>query len=120
MKKIIIGFLSAAAVAVGLSSCDLDAVVYSEMTEVNYPKTEADAQSLLDGMYGYLKTNSGSVNMSSTANTGWGWPYWSIGQIGYFGLISILLTSAAILPRVTTLLTSNGDLIPKTGCRLSR
>lgn len=85
MKKIIIGFLSAAAVAVGLSSCDLDAVVYSEMTEVNYPKTEADAQSLLDGMYGYLKTNSGSVNMSSTANTGWGWPYWSIGQIGYFG-----------------------------------
>ena len=29
MKKIIIGFLSAAAVAVGLSSCDLDAVVYS-------------------------------------------------------------------------------------------
>ena len=85
MKKIIIGFLSAAAVAVGLSSCDLYAVVYSEMTEVNYPKTEADAQSLLDGMYGYLKTNSGSVNMSSTANTGWGWPYWSIGQIGYFG-----------------------------------
>ena len=32
MKKIIIGFLSAVAVAVGLSSCDLDAVVYSEMT----------------------------------------------------------------------------------------
>ena len=50
MKKVIIGSLSAAAVAVGLSSCGLDAVVYSEMTAVNYPKTEADAQSLLDVM----------------------------------------------------------------------
>ncbi len=85
MKKIIIGFLSAAAVVAGLSSCSLDAVVYSDMTETNYPKTEADAQSLLDGMYGYIKTNSGSVSMSSIANTGWGWPYWSIGSIGYFG-----------------------------------
>lgn len=85
MKKIIIGFLAAAAVAAGFSSCSLDAVVYSDMTEVNYPKTEADAQSLLDGMYGYLKTNSGSVNMSDNANTGWGWPYWSIGSIGYYG-----------------------------------
>lgn len=85
MKKIIIGFLSAAAVVAGLNSCSLDAVVYSDMTEANYPKTEADAQSLLDGMYGYIKTNSGSVNMSNIANTGWGWPYWSIGDIGYYG-----------------------------------
>ena len=85
MKKIIFGILTAAAVVAGLSSCSLDAVVYSDMTEANFPSTEADAQSLLDGMYGYLKTNSGSVNMSSNANTGWGWPYWSIGNIGYYG-----------------------------------
>lgn len=120
MKKIIIGFLSAAAVAVGLSSCDLDAVVYSEMTEVNYPKTEADAQSLLDGMYGYLKTNSGSVNMSSTANTGWGWPYWSIGTIGYFGFNLYTTDECRYSSPGDDIADFNGDLIPKTGCRLSR
>lgn len=85
MKKILSGMLAAVVAVAGLSSCSLDSVVYSQMTESNYPLTEEDAQSLLDGMYGYLKTNSGSVSMSGTANTGWGWPYWSIGEIGYYG-----------------------------------
>lgn len=85
MKKIVINILLAAALVCGMSSCSLDAVVFSDMTDANYPYSQEDAQSLLDGMYGYLKTNSGSVNMSNNANTGWGWPYWSIGAIGYFG-----------------------------------
>jgi len=85
MKKIFLYIASALAAVCVVTSCDLDAVVYSDMTETNYPQTAADAQSLLDGMYGYLKTNSGSVNMNSTANTGWGWPVWSIGNIGWYG-----------------------------------
>ncbi len=85
MKKILSYIACAFAAVCVVTSCDLDAIVYSDMTETNYPQNAADAQSLLDGMYGYLKTNSGSVNMSSTANTGWGWPVWSIGNIGWYG-----------------------------------
>ena len=85
MKKILTYIACAFAAVCVVTSCDLDAIVFSDMTETNYPQTSADAQSLLDGMYGYLKTNSGSVSMSSTANTGWGWPVWSIGQIGWYG-----------------------------------
>lgn len=85
MKKILIYIVSALAAICVITSCDLDAIVYSQMTEANYPVAAADAQTLLDGMYGYLKTNSGSVNMSSTTNTGWGWPVWSIGNIGWYG-----------------------------------
>lgn len=85
MKKILSYVASALSVIFVMTSCDLDAIVYSDMSETNYPKSVADAQTLLDGMYGYLKTNSGSVNMSSTTNTGWGWPVWSIGTIGWFG-----------------------------------
>jgi len=85
MKKILKNIAVVAALVLGLNSCSLDSIVYSDMTSSNYPQTAADAQSLLDGMYGYLKTNSGSVNMSSTANTGWGWPVWSIGNIGWYG-----------------------------------
>lgn len=85
MKNIFLKIAAILVIAAGLCSCSLDAVVYSQMTEDNYPVTEADAQSLLDGMYGYLKTNSGSVSLSTNANTGWGWPYWSIGALGYYG-----------------------------------
>lgn len=85
MKKFLTNIAVVSAMVIGLSACSLDAIVYSDMTSGNYPKVESDAQSLLDGMYGYLKTNSGSVSMSTTANTGWGWPVWSIGTIGWYG-----------------------------------
>ena len=43
--------LSAAFLAVGLTSCTLDAVDYTEKSSENYPKTTADAQQALAGVY---------------------------------------------------------------------
>jgi hypothetical protein len=85
MKTNFINIILCAAVAIGMTSCDLDQQVFSQMTSDNFPMTEEDASSLLTGLYGYIKNNSGGVN-SGSANGTWGWPVWSCGNSGPFGL----------------------------------
>jgi hypothetical protein len=76
-------FILCICVALKFSSCDLDSTVYSSLTEDNFPKTEEDAESLLTGLYGNVKNNSGGVN--DGANGGWGWPLLSISAEAWTG-----------------------------------
>lgn len=80
--------LASIAVIALAASCDLDQVVYSDLTDSNYPRKEEDYQSLVDGMYGYLKGNSGGVRMERKQfiqNVGWKTPIWSMGELGWLG-----------------------------------
>ncbi|MGN1219801.1 MAG: RagB/SusD family nutrient uptake outer membrane protein [Candidatus Cryptobacteroides sp.] len=80
--------LASIAVVMFAASCDLDQVVYSDLTDSNFPRKESDYQSLVDGMYGYLKGNSGGVRMERKQfiqNVGWKTPMWSLGELGWLG-----------------------------------
>lgn len=87
MKKIF-NILASVAVAAMAASCSLDQVVYSNLTDSNFPNTESDYQALVDGMYGYLKGNSGGVRMERKQfiqNVAWKTPVWSLGELGWLG-----------------------------------
>ncbi|MCH3969531.1 MAG: RagB/SusD family nutrient uptake outer membrane protein [Prevotella sp.] len=77
----------------GITSCDLDPKVYSEMTEQNFPETIDDANQLLTGLYANLKNNSGGLN-DSGANGGWGWPVYTINENGWYGFNEITTDEA--------------------------
>ena len=67
-----------------LTACDLDSKVYSNLSETNFPQTEEDARSMITGIYGNFKCNSGGVDDSSI-NGSWAWPIFATGD-GWWGL----------------------------------
>ena len=66
MEKLISRYVCVAVMAVSaLTACDLDSKVYSNLSETNFPQTEEDARSMITGIYGNFKCNSGGVDDSS-------------------------------------------------------
>lgn len=85
MEKFISRYVCVAVMAVSaLTACDLDSKVYSNLSETNFPQTEEDARSMITGIYGNFKCNSGGVDDSSI-NGSWAWPIFATGD-GWWGL----------------------------------